>query len=292
MKPLSRLLFIPLLAIIAAGVIGAKCYPPGSRVIIFMQGIYTALDENGTIDVGWEDHAYDKLKASFVTAGYKDEQLLDFSYAGGTVDDAGAWHPDPYECEITDRYAAVNLAVLETMLRDLRAKRPEAHFTLVGHSLGGYLAYLEGVRESQRPDADKLHVDVIVALDAPLRGVNADKKLVLDLAIGCPKTYQAGGEIVSDGANPEIRNIRAAEVEAMRAAGIRVATLGSNADCLFNTPRCVSLPLVDDTQTQYIDNADLVKRWEIQSKNIFLSHFAIFAYPQMLIDVVAFVGAP
>ena len=40
--------------------------------------------------------------------------------------------------------------MLEEMLRGYRARHPKAHFTLVGHSLGGYIAY-EGA--SARPPA-------------------------------------------------------------------------------------------------------------------------------------------
>ena len=288
-----RALFVTFLALLFASSISARCYPPGSRVIIFMQGVYTSLDEDGTDGIIWEDHAYDKMKAKFVEAGYDRAQLLDFSYAGGTVDEAGVWHPAPYECAITDRPSDVNLAVLETLLRDYRARHPDAHYTVIGHSLGGYLAYLEGVRESQRPEEERLGVDVVVTLDAPLNGVSVDKKIALDVAVGCAKTYQAPAEIVADKENPDIRILRQTQVDAMRAAGIRLATIGNNGDCLYNLPRCTggAISKIDDSQTQYIDNADLVKRYDIHA-SAFVSHFAVIAYAQTLLDVVPWVGAP
>jgi hypothetical protein len=290
----KSLWFAVVLAIFSSSLLGAKCYPPGSRVIIFMQGVYTSLDEDGLTEaIGWEVHAYDKMKAKFAEAGYEPAKLLSFSYGGGMVDEAGVWHPDPHPCEITDRTSAENLAVLEQMLRDIRAKHPHAHFTLIGHSLGGYLAYLEGVREGERPEEERLGVDVIVTLDAPLNGVSADKKIALDVAVGCAKTYQAPAEVVADKENPDLRALREAQVEAMRAAGIRVATIGNNNDCLYNLPKCTggSVSRIDDSQTQYINNADLVKRYDIRS-SAFISHFAAIAYAQTLIDVVPFVGAP
>jgi hypothetical protein len=289
---MRRFQFLVVLTL-AVSFLGARCYPPGSRVIIFVQGVYTSLDEDGTDGIIWEDHAYDKMKAKFVEAGYDPAQLLDFSYEGGAVDDAGVWHPDPYQCEITDRPSADNLLVLETMMRDYRAKHPHVHFTLIGHSLGGYLAYLEGVRESTRPEDERLGVDVVATLDAPLNGVSADKKVALDVAVHCAKTYQAAAEIVADKDDPAIRTRREAEASAMRDAGIRLATFGNNGDCLYNLPRCTggALSTIDDSPTQDIDNADLVKRYDIRA-SVFVSHFAVIAYAQTLLDIVPWVGAP
>jgi pimeloyl-ACP methyl ester carboxylesterase len=288
----SRLILLVVMVAVLASNVGAQCYPPGSRVVIFMQGVYSSLDAEGTDDIGWEDHAFDKLKASFVSAGYNESQLLDFSYRGGAISEQGAWTPNIYACSDTDRVSDANLAVLEKMLRDYRAKHPDAHFTLVGHSLGGYLAYLEAVRESARPDGDRLHVDVVIALQAPLNGVSADKKLALDAAVSCPKTYNAAAEIVADKLNPDIGSLRASQVAAMKAAGTRLATLGNNGDCLYNLSNCLAAAsIVDDTQTQYIDSADLVKRYHIESHTP-ISHFAVIAYPQALLDIIAFVGPP
>jgi pimeloyl-ACP methyl ester carboxylesterase len=88
-----------------------------------------------------EDHRFDALKAAFAARGYDAKKLLDFSYAGGTFDAKGAWQPQPYPCEITDRRAADSVAVLEQTLRDYRSRHRGAHFALVGHSLGGYIAF-------------------------------------------------------------------------------------------------------------------------------------------------------
>ena len=289
---MKRLVLLLIVSCAVALNISAQCYPPGSRVVIFMQGLYTSLDADGTDDIGWEDHAFDKMKAQFVAAGYNESQLLDFSYNGGTVSEQGTWTPNTYACNDTDRVSSQNLERLEQMMRDYRAKYPDAHFTIVGHSLGGYLAYLEGVRESARPDAEKLHVDGAVTLHAPLNGVSVDKKLALDAAVRCPKTYNAAAEMVADKLNPDIAAVRAAQVDAMRAAGIRLATLGTPGDCLFYFALCFGgSAIADDRETQYIPSADLVRRYDVNSKSP-ISHFALIAHPAALIDIVAFVGAP
>ena len=84
-----------------------------------------------------------------------------------------------------------------------------------------------------------------------------------------------------------------------RAAATMLVTAGRNQKLvrsrqrLFNLPRCTASALsrIDDSETQFLDNADLVKRYEIQS-NEFLSHFAIFTFPQALIDIPEFIGRP
>ena len=187
---------LPVLLLAASSLLmGARCYRQESRVVIFIQGYYTTYDASGTQSTIVEGQRFNVLKNEFASKGYARTALLDFSYAGGAVRPDGTWRPDPYPCELTDRTSDVNLKPLEAMLRDYGAHHRNAHFTLVGHSLGGYLAYLEGVRESARTDAAKLHIDTVVTLDAPLSGADADKKLVLDI-VPCNKTYEAGAEIV------------------------------------------------------------------------------------------------
>ena len=151
---------------------GARCYPAGSRVVIFIQGYYTTYDEGGTQATIVEGQRFNVLKNEFASKGYARAAMLDFSYAGGGVTQDGTWRPNPYPCELTDRRSDDNLKPLETMLRDYGAHHPNAHFTLVGHSLGGYLAFLEGARESGRTKAAKLGIDAVVTLDAPLLGAS------------------------------------------------------------------------------------------------------------------------
>lgn len=271
---------------------GVKCYPAGTRVVIFVQGIYTSYDANGTQESVGEARRFDAMKAAFVARGYDRSVLLDFSYAGGSVSSDGIWHPATYTCEQTDRAPATNLAPLEQMLKDYRRAHPNVHFTLVGHSLGGYLTFLEGARDAARPADQKLGVDVVVTLDAPLKGVDADKKIVIDL-LPCNKTYLAGGDIVAqklDASTPDVRRYQAA---VMAEQGVRLATLGNEYDCLFNTAHCIpNSPFVDDTDSQFLPGqASISKRYLIDSPP-FLSHDAIVADPNVIIDTVAFVGAP
>jgi pimeloyl-ACP methyl ester carboxylesterase len=270
----------------------AKCYPPGTRVVVFIQGIYTAYDAGGTQGSLVESHRFETLKAAFLARGYKASALLDFSYAGGTVGADGSWQPAPYGCELTDRLPDDNLAPLEKMLVDYRARHPDAHFTLVGHSLGGYLAFLEGARDAARPAANKLGVDVVVTLDAPLSGVSADKKAILDI-VPCAKTYLAGADLVAQKLDPTTPATRRAQTAEMAAQGVRLATMGNPWDCLWNTGYC--LPggtWVDDSGTQFLNGeASISNAYAIQAPAL-ASHDAIVADANVARDTVGFVGPP
>ncbi len=282
---------LPLLAAMAL-LTAARCYPPGTRVVIFLQGIYTTYDATGTQPNGVEAHRFDTLKTAFIARGYERSSLLDFSYAGGTVDAGGAWRPAPYDCALTDRAPVANLAPLEQMLKDLRKRRPGAHFTLVGHSLGGYLAFLEGAREAARADGDKLGIDVVVTMDAPLKGISPDKKVVIDI-LPCDKTYLAGADIVEAKLDPATPDIRRYQSAVMAQQGIRLATFGNVFDCLYNTDHCApGGPFVDDSDTQFLpDQAAVSRSYAIDSPAL-LSHDAINAAPDAVKAAVAFVGAP
>ncbi|HET6614470.1 MAG TPA: hypothetical protein VFH62_01175, partial [Dehalococcoidia bacterium] len=188
-------------AMLALAVSAARCYPKDTRVVVFVQGLYTTYDASGTQGTLLEPHRFDTLKGALRDNGYRDEDLLDFGYDGGVVTGDGAWRPRDYACEATDRAGMEHVLVLEQMLRDYRRKHPKAHFTLVGHSLGGYVAFLAGARDAVRSKDDRLEIDAVVTLDSPLLGASADKKAVLDL-VPCEKTFEAGGELVLQRADP------------------------------------------------------------------------------------------
>jgi pimeloyl-ACP methyl ester carboxylesterase len=280
------------IAICAALLTGARCYPPGTRVIVFVQGVYTTYDKNGTQATIAEGQRFNVLKNEFAAKGYARTALLDFSYAGGAVRHDGSWRPEPYPCELTDRGANDNLAVLETMLRDYGAHHPEAHFTLVGHSLGGYLVFLEGTREAGRTEAAKLRIDAVVTLDAPLKGVAPDKKTVIDI-IPCDKTYIAGAELVGQKVDPATPEVRRTQARAMAQQGIRLATFGNSLDCLWSPGVCLpALPWVDDSGTQVLPgDAAASQMYRIESAPL-ASHDAILADAVAGADVVGFVGPP
>lgn len=289
---MRRYAAVVLLALIAlSSTAAAKCYPANTRVVIFVQGLYTTYDAGGTQTSFAEDHRFDALKAAFAERGYEPKKLFDFSYAGGAFDTKGAWQPEPYPCELTDRYAADNVAVLEQTLRDYRSRHRGAHFALVGHSLGGYVAFLAGARDAARPEAERLAIDVVVTLDSPLLGASADKKVILDL-IDCDKTYVAGAELAALRLDAGTADVRRYQAWAMAQAGIRLGTFGNVRDCLWNTNACTGSGFIDDGATQFLPGQAAVSTaYDIASEPL-KSHDAILIDPAAVVDVVRFVGAP
>lgn len=286
-----RVVVVALLAVAAAVGIGARCREPDTNVVVFIQGLYTTYYDGQTQSTAVEGPRFSTLKTAFRAAGYEDTDLLDYSYAGGDVTSGGEWRPNDYDCELTDRPAEESIAVLETMLRDYADEHPKAHFTLVGHSLGGYIAYEAAVRQSTLPEDDRLPIDAVITLGAPLQGVAADKKAIID-QIPCDKTYIAGAQIVADKQDPMLTAKRSAEVAAITAAGMRLATLGNANDCLWNTGHC--LPgggWIDDSGTQLLPGANLATMYEVTS-GPFDSHDAILGHPPAVEAAVAFAGAP
>jgi hypothetical protein len=75
----------------------------------------------------------------------------------------------------------------------------------------------------------------------------------------------------------------------MAADGIRLATIGNTRDCLYNTVGCTGIALVDDSETQFIDNAALAKRYEVSS-DVLASHDFIVAFAPAIQDAVTFAG--
>jgi pimeloyl-ACP methyl ester carboxylesterase len=272
----------------ALAVSAARCYPKDTRVVVFLQGLYTTYDASGTQGTLIEPHRFDTLKDALRDNGYRDEDLLDYGYDGGTVTGSGVWRPRDYACEATDRPAMEHVLVLEQMLRDYRRKHPKAHFTLVGHSLGGYVAFLAGARDAVRSKEDRLEIDGVVTLDAPLLGASADKKVVLDL-VPCEKTFDAGGELVLQRADPATSAVRAYQAAAMREGGVRLATLGNPNDCLWATARCIGGDWIDDAATQFIPAADVVGTYALTS-DLLASHDAILADPAAVAQTIAFIG--
>jgi pimeloyl-ACP methyl ester carboxylesterase len=282
-------LVIAILALALPLLSAARCYPPGTRVVVFVQGLYTTLDADGTQGTLVEDHRFERMKAAFRAGGYGRDALLDFSYNGGAVD-VGTWDPEPYQCEDTDRLLAANVATLDSMLADYKAEHDDAHFALVGHSLGGVVAFLTGARDAARPDDEKLGVDVVVTLDAPLHGVSADKKIILDF-VSCEKTWRAGADFVAMRLDPSTADVRRYQAAVMAQQGVRLATLGNTRDCLLNTRACIGGEWVDDGFSQFLDSAAFLRDYAIQADPL-ASHDIIVGYAPAITDTVSFVGKP
>lgn len=257
---------------------------------MFVQGLYTSL-EDGRPSVGpLGEHRFATLREAFRRAGFPDERLLDFSYVGGTVDERGRWISDDYGCLDTDRPIDESVDRLDAMLGAYREAHPRAGFVVVGHSLGGYIAFELAEREATR--GDKVGLSAVVTIDAPLFGASADKQVVLDLVACDGKTYQAGADLVRLAGDPALRDAQLAAAAAIRADAIRLATLGNAGDCLYYPTAC-GLPggFVDDRATQVVEGADLAL-YETIGSGPFESHEIATTYAPYVDAIVRFAGPP
>jgi pimeloyl-ACP methyl ester carboxylesterase len=278
------------ITIFASGSLAAKCYPPETRVVVFVQGIYTYYNAGGTQGTGLENHRFDTLKAALGEQGYGDERLLDFSYNGGAMTSAGTWKPSAYACEDTDKPAAEHVATLENMLRAYKGKHPKAHFALVGHSLGGYIVFLAAARDAARAPDERIGISEVVTIDAPLLGVSPDKSTVIDF-IPCDKTYQAGAELVAAKLDAATPGVRLYQSVTMQQNDVRMMNIGNVNDCLFNTAHCIGGGWVDDSRTQFVEAADVWVELALTT-DLLDSHDAAVADESAIGEIGLFLGPP
>ncbi|HEY3108922.1 MAG TPA: hypothetical protein VGL23_09230 [Chloroflexota bacterium] len=195
------------------------------------------------------------LQRELIARGWPAESFLAFSYAGGAVVE-GRWRPTAHGCESTGAPLASDVARLGELMSAYARVRPGVRFVLVGHSLGGLVgwSYLSALRTG--PAAPSPIVG-LVTIDAPLRGVGADKRLAAALSA-------CGGPVLDELAalyrDADRLAERWAELAAWTAGrGVRVATVGSQGDCLYfprmagcEVPYAALLGSSDDRETQYV----------------------------------------
>lgn len=99
--------------------------------------------------------------------------FLDYSYAGGCVDENGSWHPYPYFSEHTWNRVEDDLDDLDWLVKQYRQKDPNTTFILVGHSKGGMIAFEYARWAIQSSDYEPGTIAMVVTLDSPLHGVPA-----------------------------------------------------------------------------------------------------------------------
>lgn len=147
---------------------------PGTRpsVVILIAGLCSSLTSD-SLPAAFEGS--NGLATRLRAEGWTADEILAFSYRGGTVDVAGRWTPEPYACEDTrQRTIAEDAATLDRQIRGILERRPGTDVHVVGYSLGGvvavaYLALLESTGAWTLPGDGRLAS--VVSLDSPLGGL-------------------------------------------------------------------------------------------------------------------------
>ena len=112
---------------------------------------------------------------SLLQAKYPGAQFVTYSYTGSTK--VGA--PLPYGCVNTvTPHLAVDIQLLSSQIQAVLANEPRADIYLVGHSLGGIVAYgymsaLEGAKGIVAP-LPQSNLKGVITLDSPIGGISND----------------------------------------------------------------------------------------------------------------------
>jgi len=198
--------------------------------VIFLSGLDSHCDGTPYNQMGFE-----YIRNQFNRAGltYNDEHFLMYSYTGGKVE-AGRWYPNPYESVDTGQPIQFGVMHLKNMIDEFTLHHPHARYILVGHSLGGRIAF---------DYVTKYHlgklgpIKGVITLNSPLIGTSYYR--VVDILAtfrsiwGSPVVKQLAAEY-------QLRNdlgIVEQKIEAARRmteAGIYLATFGTRQDIIVN----------------------------------------------------------
>ena len=176
--------------------------------------------------------------------------------------------PNPYGCVDTAQGIWKSGLVLGDILESYKAQRPNARFVLVGHSLGGVIAwtYVHYRHSFGEPD---LGVAGVITLHSTLTGIEPLKTSVMELATLCAPASNATVDNLQDLAENRAswQSLWSNEVVWAQDRGMRLQTLASQNDCVFDpeTLACLvaaldvgeesSIELIfsDERESQYID---------------------------------------
>ena len=206
--------------------------PAPERTIIFVAGLGTKMS-----DWKYEDALFQAVHTALTNAGVP-YRYSNFSYSGEAS----------YHCRQTGQSLAVSGGRLTDTILSARAHFPENRVTLIGHSLGGLLSYLQlyAVENGTLPARV---IENIITLDAPLHGSGR-----LRSAIGSIFANTCQSQATSSEAAAAIKAIKDAggawQQDLARLArvgrdnGIEVFTIGNTRDCVYNPSRCAEPALL------------------------------------------------
>ncbi|MBA3944912.1 MAG: hypothetical protein H0X37_10175 [Herpetosiphonaceae bacterium] len=302
------------------------------KVIVFLQGLgsyltQAQLDTMSKCLVPVQVDPFNKLKGQLLNHGnYQCSDFLQFSYAGGSVDEQGRWQAMPYDCIASSANSlATNTNLLATMLNDYQNAHPDiqVRFELVGHSLGGLIAFDTSALAGGTISADA--IDSVVTIDSLLNhkltaDLQAQRQALpgytlphsapscnsLVLAQAYNFTWSPAIIEVSDVTDDQVKqnylDDRQAVVTAGQSYQIRYMTTGNSSDCAYDQDLCHAPGMwQDERYTMTVANADNVTMFDEGTNNcvakLFIvpcfvnTHFAVLKDGQTAVPaIVSFIG--
>jgi len=217
--------------------------------------------------------------------------------------DTGIWDPIPYTCSDTSDSLNSSVEELGNLLRDFTTANPNTRFILIGHSQGGLIA-LQGLRFA---GVSSITIDTVITLDGALGGApDADTVLTgIFTCWGNPAARQMS--ILWNSASDHSRQGTTARfmgrtnediVKEAQGKHVKVVTIGSSDDCVWNPNRCGALfETRNNSSTQIIENATVPALLALGANCplelcITLSHSIVQMDPNVLDIIQLAVGSP
>lgn len=198
--------------------------------VIFLSGLDSYCDGTPYNQIGFE---YIRSQFNRVGLTYNDEHFLMYSYTGGKVQ-AGRWYPNQYYPVDTGQPIQFSIMHLKNMIDEFAKYHPQARYILVGHSLGGRIAF---------DYVTKYHlgkpgpIKGVITLNSPLLGTSYYR------VVNALATFRCiwGSSVVKQlAAEYRLRNELGIVEQKIKAAsrmtkvGIYLATFGTREDIIVN----------------------------------------------------------
>jgi len=263
--------FLGALLLLGAGVLPAAAEDARAQnVAVVFVGGYGSNLASATAD-------FAPIKAALVDRGAR-VSFVQFSYGGWHAPSCGQSQPD-YTPDNTAQDIELSKRNLIGTLRMLRAECAASRIVVIGHSLGGLVAF-QAVADQPVPG-----VTDIVTIDSPLGGISPDivwSCVDFGLCIDGPiVAYLAN--LNSAWSQTELDN--AAKATQLALTGTRVSAWGNQSDCFYNLAVCAPFVRalfgnVDARETQWLGIPDAIRRDYVSPRRLSslrISHKAVLS---------------
>jgi virginiamycin B lyase len=207
------------------------------------------------------------------------------------------WQPNHYPAmtPITQDYQTKSWSALDGMLAQYHAHYPSTKFILVGHSLGGVVAFEELAKQRGMYGS----LAKLITIDSPLDGIPANVMLASGVLLGkgvprCAIVGPAAATLVGIHNLGTNKAVLRAAVKTAQAHHIQVVTAGNQHDGLLQPTEC-GIAVGGDINSQWLGGAtvlrfDLKKAWSLPWNCVSSTHSAALTDPGAIARLAQTIG--